>query len=567
MPGAAGDRLATWHASLSASADPARLDQRLRFLGWSAAQAGERLSAGGDPLQGLFDDAPAGVDAARGAALLEQGLRFFEQHGPVPAAQQGLPFETMLAALACPAIAGLPSFDPPVTAQLGQALCARLRDVAEAALLAQPPAPESAWQAGGLRRCLARLPLLGAAIGGCLRQWQQAVAELAARLEADRLALAQAFNAGRPPGAVTGIALALGDRHDDGRSVAGIRFACGLRLVYKPRSLAMDVAWAGLLEWLGAQDARCSLRAAHALDCGSHGWTEHISPAPLVDHGAAQAYHRSAGALLAAAWLCGGSDLHDENLIASAQGPVLVDLETLFTPAVRPFFPGAAAPRGRNAGEAAAHSMLDTLLLPQPRGSRGPALDISGLAGSQAGLPNLPRGAAGQAIAPAAWAADLVAGFRHTARLLLQRREALLAESGPLQAFRRLRLRFLLRPTQAYADLARQLRQSALLAHAVDRDIALERLARGYLPPDAGQEAPQAMRLCASERLALARGDVPLFHTSTGSTALQGDGGIRVDKHFWHSGWDRVALRLRLLNAAQIEAQAQLAITSLLSNQ
>jgi len=40
-----------------------------------------------------------------------------------------------------------------------------------------------------------------------------------------------------------------------------------------------------------------------------------------------------------------------------------------------------------------------------------------------------------------------------------------------------------------------------------------------------------------------------------------------VDKHFWHSGWDRVALRLRQLDAEQIEAQAQLVMTSLLSNQ
>ena len=118
-----------------------------------------------------------------------------------------------------------------------------------------------------------------------------------------------------------------------------LTFSGGAKIIYKPRGLRMDVAWQDLVAWLRERDPTSRLRAPVALDSGDYGWVEYIEPGRPSDPAA---YYRSAGELVALAWICGGSDFHEENVIATEYGPVLIDLETLFTPTPRPF--GATEP-------------------------------------------------------------------------------------------------------------------------------------------------------------------------------------------------------------------------------
>src|ERR1700693_767815 len=117
-----------------------------------------------------------------------------------------------------------------------------------------------------------------------------------------------------------------------------VTFADGKRLVYKPRCLHMGEAWSELLKWLKREDVTFSLSAPRVLSRENYGWVEWVNPVAIADGPGVKRYYRCAGELLALAWLFSASDLHQENIIATQDGPVIIDFETLFTPVVKPFF-------------------------------------------------------------------------------------------------------------------------------------------------------------------------------------------------------------------------------------
>src|SRR5207248_4077423 len=188
-----------------------------------------------------------------------------------------------------------------------------------------------------VRHTLARLPHLLVEYSALARLaatrtlfWVQATEQLLVRLAADRAALAETF--GVHDTFVIGVEGGLSDTHRGGHGVVVLRFAHGARLVYKPRGVGMDHAFAEMIAWLNDGRAWPELRAARALDRGTHGWMEHVVAAPCTDGVAAARYHERAGMLLCPAYALGGTDLHSENVIAAGEDPVLVDLEMFFVP-------------------------------------------------------------------------------------------------------------------------------------------------------------------------------------------------------------------------------------------
>src|SRR5262245_39183335 len=62
-----------------------------------------------------------------------------------------------------------------------------------------------------------------------------------------------------------------GDTHRGGRSVRIVTFSSGLRLVYKPRSLAIEVRFQELLSWLNQRGDQPPFRTLKILEDGRHG--------------------------------------------------------------------------------------------------------------------------------------------------------------------------------------------------------------------------------------------------------------------------------------------------------
>lgn len=396
-------------------------------------------------------------------------------------------------------------------------------------------------------------PALARLVGGACLDWVERAAEVVERTAADRTALEAAFG---PLGEATHLWPMASDRHEGGRTVAGVAFASGVRLVYKPRPLGLEAAFYGLLGWLRERDPAFDLRVPRVLDRGSHGWMEFVRPAPCSESGLDRFYRRI-GVLLAVAYALNGSDLHMENLVAAGEHPVLVDVETVMTPV--PLVEDAqTTPR----------SVLTTGILPRA----GAEEDTSALTGggartfedvptwcgvnadgmalvagvaSRKALPNRP-GPDTEAVDSGA----LTEGFAAAYRALVRLRGDLL-RSPVWAAFRGQRVRYLPRSTATYTTvLMRSLRLDALRS-GVDRWIALAVLSRPMADPT---ETRDLWPLVAAERRALLGGYVPSFTARTDGTALVlGDG--LCEGFFDAPGADRAAQGLNALDEADLAVQ------------
>jgi type 2 lantibiotic biosynthesis protein LanM len=378
-----------------------------------------------------------------------------------------------------------------------------------------------------------------------------AALSLAGRFATDRAGVATLLGSG--PGELTELRLGAGDSHRGGHTVSMLHCEAG-RVVYKPRSLAVDAALARLLRrLLPDQPPTVRVRVPAVIERsdqhGDYGWAEHVAHRYCADEPELRQFYRGLGHWLAVIRLLGGSDLHSRNLIAAGPVPVIVDCETMFTPLHR------AGPSGYGqafdaANEQVRRSPLRTGLLP----GRGATLGLRGADGSAAGaLPGQQPSVEVQAVvdfgtdqarlatgyarpAPAAnlpspnpdldqyWPL-VVEAFRGLATELRERDRV--GELAPLlDQFAGCQLRVVLRDTGAYAALERMLwHPKALHNPELATARAAELLTR---QADKQPGAPADPAVIAAEIADLLVGDVPIFTTTAGSGVLEGPGGTRL---------------------------------------
>ena len=128
-------------------------------------------------------------------------------------------------------------------------------------------------------------PVLGRLIAIAVEFWAEATAELFGRLAADSQQLAESFNLTMAPMQVSGFDISLGDRHRNGRSVVAVELACGQKVVYKPKPLALEAEFNRLLEWCNLRGASPDLKVTTVLDRGEYGWVEYLEHLPCEDEG------------------------------------------------------------------------------------------------------------------------------------------------------------------------------------------------------------------------------------------------------------------------------------------
>src|SRR5262249_5359329 len=111
----------------------------------------------------------------------------------------------------------------------------------------------------------------------CLERWVSVSLEFLQHLCADWDALKTTFTHAHDPGLLVKVESSVGNQHRGGRSVWIATFSSGFQVVYKPRSLAIDVHFQNLLTWLNARGEYPPFRILTVLDRGTHGWVEFVS--------------------------------------------------------------------------------------------------------------------------------------------------------------------------------------------------------------------------------------------------------------------------------------------------
>jgi type 2 lantibiotic biosynthesis protein LanM len=255
-----------------------------------------------------------------------------------------------------------------------------------------------------------------------------------------------------------------------------------------------------------------------------HGWAAFVRQAPLTGPEQAGTYFRRVGGLLALLHLVRATDMHHQNLVASGDQPMLVDVETLFQPSA---CAGAADP----AAAALAESVARTGLLPAAAGRHG-LTDISGVGGD----PGQPTAAlttdwvdagtdrmrveyrtgrvagaanrvvlAGRPVEAADHAAAVETGFAAVYDAICRHRGEF---AGLLRAAAALPVRVVPRPTRHYTALLAKASAPGLLGDMRER----ERVLRSALVP--GPEG-----LVDTEVADLTNGDIPLVTTRADAAA------------------------------------------------
>jgi type 2 lantibiotic biosynthesis protein LanM len=409
--------------------------------------------------------------------------------------------------------------------------------------------------------------------------WVEEKAEFLQRLASDLSTIQENFS--EDTGQVVAIQLNLSDSHNQGRSVIALSFASGLKLIYKPRGLGLEAAYFQLLAWCNQQQVLLPFKLLKVIDCKTHGWMEYVEYLPCENEAAVQRYYQRAGMLLCLLYVLQGNDFHDENLIASGEHPVLIDLETLLHPHAHEINPtnevGAQSLANQQLFE---DSVLWTGLLPRWElgADGGKAHDVSGLGGVGGEIPfRMPKwqnintdnmvleyelGIMPPAantpflkditLSPNDYVNQLVDGFRQMYQFLTEQREALLTTDSPLNILAHQRVRFLFRPTHIYSHILGKTLHPKFLRHGVDRSIELDVLSRAFLGADT---KPSVWSLLVVELQALEQMDIPYFAADSSSDALCVNPDLRIQAYFKQPSYDQMISRLRQLNDADLAQQ------------
>lgn len=384
---------------------------------------------------------------------------------------------------------------------------------------------------------LQEYPVLARQLVICIEQWVTFSLEFLHHLCTDWSAIQATFSPEKDPGLLIGLDMSAGDRHRGGRSVSIAQFSSGLQLVYKPKSLAIDIHFQEFLTWLNQRSDIPAFHTLKVIDQGTYGWVEFVQVQNCSSSVEVERFYQRMGGYLALLYLLAARDFHFENLIAVGEHPILIDLEALFHPNLDEF--------GQNQANQLANSiMYDSVLrvglLPYRvwANSESGGIDLSGLGavGKQLTPDRLPywQGVGtdemqlkrqqmemagnehrptlnGKEINVLDYVESLISGFTKIYSLLLQHRDELLAEDSPLTRFANDEVRVILRPTRTYGLLLMESFHPDLLRNALERDCYFDRLWAEV------KNQPELARVIASEQEDLHNGDIPMFVTHPNS--------------------------------------------------
>jgi type 2 lantibiotic biosynthesis protein LanM len=449
----------------------------------------------------------------------------------------------------------------------------------------------------GLLAFFQKYPVLGRLVATTVDFWVEATAEFLQRLQADLPELQQVFNYSTDVkkqlekdkvtftprlGKIVEIKSFLSDPHNQGRSVIACTFESGQKLVYKPKNIESEVIYNQFLEWSNQHNILLPFKIYKVINRGNYGWAEYVEQLACEDSVAAQRFYQRAGMLVCIMYALGGNDCIYENLIASGEHPVLIDMEAIMYHEAHPISDFLKATESHDvASQHFWDSVVRSGLLPRWHFNKDDriAFDVSALGSveSQQAPWTQPRWKSvntdnmhlvsetvtipfdknvpilnGAALSPNDYLDELVGGFRQMYRLLMEQREVLLAAGSPLTAMHARWVRFTFRQTRVYTILLKRLLAPQFLQNGVDRSIELDILSRAFL---VNQDKPTAWPILQAEINAMEQLDVPYFGARTNSDALTFGLEQPVEQYFKEPSYSQVIDRVQNLNETDLAQQ------------
>jgi lantibiotic modifying enzyme len=146
--------------------------------------------------------------------------------------------------------------------------------------------------------CFSHRPVLARILATTIMSWIRNVSAFVDRFSKDRPRIADSLLAGSHSVRIAEVRGGMSDPHNGGLGVLKVVLCDGSQIGYKPKCLAVDVAFRRLLEWLGARGAPATCEVPSALDCGSYGWVEWTQGKPCRTTDELKTFFFRAGSML-----------------------------------------------------------------------------------------------------------------------------------------------------------------------------------------------------------------------------------------------------------------------------
>jgi len=403
------------------------------------------------------------------------------------------------------------------------------------------------------------------------QRWAECSLEFLQRLCADWPQIVAVLAQGLEPGLLTGVAGGAGDTHRGGHSVMILTFDSGLRLLYKPKSLSIDVHFQEFLAWLNERGSHPPFRLLNLINKETYGWSEFAYAMECHTKEEVERFYERQGGYLALLYMLDATDFHHENVIAAGEHPLLVDLEALFHPR-----PKKGEMNPTPAQLFLEQSVMRIALLPIKVffNEEGEGLDIGGLAHIEGqlsprpiaqwedkgtdemklvqkrvilqGSQNNPR-LHGQEVQALDYLEQIISGFTTIYRLFMTYRDEVLTTI--LTSIAHDEVRFVARDTRTYSILLNESFHPNMLRDAFKRERLFDHLWMSV------EDQPSLALLIPAERADLLGGDIPMFTTRPESCDLWTSRRECIPAFFGESSLDFVRRRIEQLRDSDLQLQ------------
>ncbi|MCW3081697.1 type 2 lanthipeptide synthetase LanM [Segetibacter sp.] len=392
------------------------------------------------------------------------------------------------------------------------------------------------------------------------------VTEISCCIEQDKILLEEKF--GIKDFVIKYIKTGLGDVHQEGRSTTIVTFQNNSKIVFKPRSAGLDLAFNKLIDSFQLFENEIKLRTLNFIDKGEYCWCEYITDLPCTTVKEVETYYTKAGVMLAFLYLLQGTDIHFENLIACKDDPILIDIECLFHDTKLPQF-----------------NVLNTALLPVLvfQGHNKPPIDASALGANgeiesnhkiwkwknigtdalnleqesgfykaEGNQPVLNT----KAISPEEYLEQIITGFDKVTDWIFEIQPLLEDEnSNPFSHFKNQVIRIIPRLTRSYYDiLENSYTVPALKSEDDRRKVILHFLNQfSFQLPYVNSE--QKEQIIKSEFKAIERLDIPYFTANTSELYFKEANTIVLKDYYTSTPYASICKKIRFFDPHEAEEQ------------
>ena len=124
----------------------------------------------------------------------------------------------------------------------------------------------------------------------------------------------------------------MGDAHNGGSVVLKFTDSSNKSIIYKPRSLSIDVEFQNILQWFNINNINHKFKIMKIINKENYGWQEFIVHKSCKDTNELNKFFERQGQYLAIFHMLNSTDFHYENIIANGENPFYIDLESVLQP-------------------------------------------------------------------------------------------------------------------------------------------------------------------------------------------------------------------------------------------